>query len=44
MREKIFEAAAALVPEEVARRRSSSSEMERRLHDLAHRLEEQGRA
>ncbi len=41
MREKIFEAAAALVPEEVPET-LVNSEMERRLHDLAHRLEEQG--
>jgi len=41
MREKIFEAAAALVPEEVPDT-LVNSEMERRLHDLAHRLEEQG--
>jgi trigger factor len=41
MREKIFEAAAALVPEDVPET-LVNSEMERRLHDLAHRLEEQG--
>ena len=41
MREKVFEAAAALVPEEVPET-LVNSEMERRLHDLAHRLEEQG--
>src|SRR3954449_1259578 len=41
MREKIFEAAAALVPEEVPKT-LVDNEMERRLHDLAHRLEEQG--
>jgi trigger factor len=41
MREKIFEAAAALVPEEVPET-LVNGEMERRLHDLAHRLEEQG--
>jgi trigger factor len=41
MREKIFEAAAALVPEEVPET-LVNNEMERRLHDLAHRLEEQG--
>ena len=41
MREKIFEAAAGLVPEEVPES-LVNSEMERRLHDLAHRLEEQG--
>ena len=41
MREKIFEAAAALVPDDVPET-LVNSEMERRLHDLAHRLEEQG--
>jgi trigger factor len=41
MREKIFEAAAALVPEDVPET-LVNNEMERRLHDLAHRLEEQG--
>jgi trigger factor len=41
MREKIFEAAAALVPDDVPDT-LVNSEMERRLHDLAHRLEEQG--
>jgi len=41
MREKIFEAAAALAPEEVPET-LVNNEMERRLHDLAHRLEEQG--
>jgi trigger factor len=41
MREKIFEAAAALVPEDVPET-LVNTEMERRLHDLAHRLEEQG--
>ena len=41
MREKIFEAAASLVPEEVPKT-LVDNEMERRLHDLAHRLEEQG--
>jgi trigger factor len=41
MREKIFEAAAALVPEEVPET-LVNNEMERRLHDLAHRLDEQG--
>jgi trigger factor len=41
MREKVFEAAASLVPEEVPET-LVNSEMERRLHDLAHRLEEQG--
>ena len=41
MREKVFEAAAALVPEEVPKT-LVNNEMERRLHDLAHRLEEQG--
>jgi trigger factor len=41
MREKIFEAAAALVAEDVPDT-LVSNEMERRLHDLAHRLEEQG--
>lgn len=41
MREKIFEAAAGLVPEEVPET-LVNGEMERRLHDLAHRLEEQG--
>jgi trigger factor len=41
MREKIFEAAASLVPDEVPDA-LVSGEMERRLHDLAHRLEEQG--
>jgi len=41
MREKIFEAAAALVPEQVPET-LVNNEMERRLHDLAHRLEEQG--
>jgi trigger factor len=41
MREKIFEAAAGLMPEDVPKT-LVDSEMERRLHDLAHRLEEQG--
>jgi trigger factor len=41
MREKIFEAAAALVPEDVPET-LVNNEMERRLHDVAHRLEEQG--
>jgi trigger factor len=41
MREKIFEAAAGLVPEDVPET-LVNREMERRLHDLAHRLEEQG--
>jgi trigger factor len=41
MREKIFEAAAALVPED-APETLVNAEMERRLHDLAHRLEAQG--
>jgi trigger factor len=41
MREKIFEAAAALVPDDVPDT-LVNTEMERRLHDLAHRLEEQG--
>jgi trigger factor len=41
MREKIFEAAAALVPDDVPET-LVNNEMERRLHDLAHRLEEQG--
>src|SRR3954447_21519419 len=41
MREKIFEAAAALAPEDVPET-LVNTEMERRLHDLAHRLEEQG--
>jgi trigger factor len=41
VREKIFEAAAALVPEDVPET-LVNNEMERRLHDLAHRLEEQG--
>ncbi len=41
MREKIFEAAASLVPDEVPDT-LVNGEMERRLHDLAHRLEEQG--
>ena len=41
VREKVFEAAAALVPEDVPAT-LVNSEMERRLHDLAHRLEQQG--
>ncbi len=41
VREKIFEAAAELVSDDVPET-LVSSEMERRLHDLAHRLEEQG--
>jgi trigger factor len=41
VREKIFEAAAELVTDEVPDT-LVNSEMERRLHDLAHRLEEQG--
>jgi len=41
MREKVFEAAAALVTDDVPDT-LVNSEMERRLHDLAHRLEEQG--
>lgn len=41
VREKVFEAAAALVADDVPET-LVSSEMERRLHDLAHRLEEQG--
>ncbi len=41
VREKIFEAAAELVADDVPET-LVSSEMERRLHDLAHRLEEQG--
>lgn len=41
MREKIFEAAAALVTGDVSET-LVNREMERRLHDLAHRLEEQG--
>jgi trigger factor len=41
MREKIFEAAAALVTDDVPDT-LVNNEMERRLHDLAHRLEEQG--
>jgi len=41
MREKIFEAAAGLVPDDVPET-LVNREMERRLHDLAHRLEEQG--
>jgi trigger factor len=41
MREKIFEAAAALVADDVPET-LVNTEMERRLHDLAHRLEEQG--
>jgi trigger factor len=41
MREKIFEAAAALVPED-APETLVNAEMERRLHDLAHRLDAQG--
>jgi trigger factor len=40
-REKIFEAAAALVLDDVPET-LVNNEMERRLHDLAHRLEEQG--
>jgi len=36
-REKIFEAAAALVPDAVPET-LVNNEMERRLHDLAHRL------
>ena len=42
MREKVLEAAAALVPEDVPET-LVNQEMERRLHDLVHRLEEQGR-
>ena len=41
MREKVLEDAAALVPVDVARD-AGQQEMERRLHDLVHRLEEQG--
>jgi trigger factor/ATP-dependent Clp endopeptidase proteolytic subunit ClpP len=41
VREKIFEAAAELVADDVPDT-LVNSEMERRLHDLAHRLEEQG--
>jgi trigger factor len=41
MREKVFTAAAALVSAEVPDT-LVNQEMERRLHDLAHRLEEQG--
>jgi trigger factor len=41
VREKIFEAAAELVTDEVPET-LVNAEMERRLHDLAHRLEEQG--
>ena len=41
VREKVFEAAAELVGDDVPDT-LVNSEMERRLHDLAHRLEEQG--
>jgi trigger factor len=41
VREKIFDAAAALVTDDVPET-LVNQEMERRLHDLAHRLEEQG--
>jgi trigger factor len=41
VREKIFEAAAELVSDDVPET-LVNGEMERRLHDLAHRLEEQG--